>query len=704
MQFFPYLRYVPILLLLVMTTVPAAAESPRKCTIKQLVGTVKIRRGTSVKWSDARPKMPLKETDAIRTFVESEVELETTEGSTIKVGENTTVELTTLKGTAKEQNTSLKIMNGAIIANVKKLVSTGSSFEFETPTATAAIRGTVVGFEVNREQTRVKVYEGRVLVTPQGSKNGVELKPNQMGVVKKGGEQVAVEKFDEKSPVPLSADTSAVGSSKSAGDSLLNTVDSTTETSKDSVGESDSSAVEDTTGRSEVPTEKGTVTLSLSSPSEGAVVAPQSQITVAGSIKPNNCSVSVNGKTVPVSSDGFFKATVAAPVQPGPFELQISAEADGASRSLSRSVTVKSTSLFFSITVPREGQEIVKPLIPVSGSVSPGAEVTVFSMTLPVSAAGSFNGQVPIANEAGEYTLDFEASLDGATQKISRRVVYKPEYRFIVSSPPDRQTVTATNIIIKGEVLPVNADVSVNGRKMSVSSSGQFSGYITIPDEEGEVLLEFEVNAAGINRTENRKIIYKKPPDAYRPQLSASLSKSCWNVTVFDRTTDEEITLWYEIDGSKEFKTLRPNETTCISLENGIHSYRVYAEDREKNLSNTEVLSNHAFLSTTTWLIKMRRPAGSISFDLPPASPGGEPAYYTVEFTIENLPQDDMRLLREVAITNKTNGKRSAVRTFTDNFIETDIELVRQRPNQIQIDVNDINNITKSATFQITVR
>ncbi len=704
MQLFRYLRYVTVLLLLFMATAPAAPQSSRKCTIKQLVGTVKIRRGASVKWTAARPKMPLKETDAIRTFVESEAELETTEGSTIKVGENSTLELKTLKGKGSEQNTSLKIMNGAIVANVKKLVTTGSSFEFETPTATAAIRGTVVGLEVNREQTRVKVYEGRVLVTPQGSKNSVELTPNQMGVVKKGGEQVAVEKFNEKTPVPLSTDTTGTGNATPADDSLNNAADSTTATATDSVGKNDSSTVDDTTGRSEVQTEQGTLVLSLSTPSEGAVVTPQSPIAVTGSVKPNSGSVSVNGKTVPVAGDGSFKATVTAPAQPGVFELQIAAEADESTRSVSRSVTVTSAALFFSVTVPREGQDIVKPLIPVSGSVSPGAEVTVLSMTLPVTASGSFNGQVPIANEAGEYTLDFEANLDGATQKISRRVVYKPEYRFIVSSPPDRQTVTTTNIIIKGEVLPTNAEVSVNGRKMSVSSSGQFSGYVTIPDEEGEVLLEFEVNAAGMSRTENRKIIYKKPPDTYRPQVSASLAKSCWNVTVFDRTADDEITLWYEIDGSKEFKTLRPNESTCISLENGIHSYRVYAEDREKNPSNTEVLSHHAFLSTTTWLIKMRRPAGSISFDLPPASPGREAAFYTIEFTIENLPQDDMRLIREVAITNKTNGKRSAVRTFTDNFIEADIELVRQRPNQIQIDVNDINNITKSTTFQITVR
>jgi hypothetical protein len=686
--------------LLTTMAITSSAAAPRKCTVKQLVGTVKVRRGESTTWSDARPKMPLKQSDAIRTFVESEVELETSEGSTIKIGENSTVELKTLQGTAADQSTAVKILNGAVLANVKKLVSTGSTFEFETPTATAAIRGTIVGLEVNKEQTRVKVYEGRVLVTPQGSKNSVELKQNQVGVVLKGGEKVAVQKFDEKSPIPLSVSGVDSASVKTGADSINASSDSSAV--KESV--QDTVTTVDTAGQSSAPVKAGNFTLVLTSPAEGIQVAPQSPVSVTGTVKPVTAAISVNGRVAPVSADGMFKSTFTAPAQSGSSEITVSADYNGAVKTITRKITVKSSPLTFSVSVPRDGQEISKPLISVSGSVTPGAEVTVMSMKLPVTGSGSFTGQVPIANEAGEYTLDFEADLEGTTQKISRRVVYKPEYRFIVTSPPDRQTITTTNIVIKGEVLPVNAEVSVSGRRMSVGSNGQFSGYITIPDEEGEVVLEFEIAAGGINKTELRKVTYKRPPDTYRPQLSASIAKSCWNVTVFDRTVDEEIVLWYEIDGSKESTTLQPNESTCIPLENGIHTYRTYAEDRQKNVSNTEVLSNYAYLSTTTWLIKMRKPVGSTSFDLPPASPAGEPVFYTVEFTIENLPQEDMRLIREVAVTNKTNGRRIALRTFTDNFIETDIELVRQRANQIQIDVNDINNITKSHTFRITVK
>ena len=97
----------------------------------------------------------------------------------------------------------------------------------------------------------------------------------------------------------------------------------------------------------------------------------------------------------------------------------------------------------------------VKPLIPVIGTVTAGAEVTAMSVKLPLASQGAraaFNGQVPIANEEGELILELEASLDGKTQKITRRVIYRPEFRFILSTPQDRQTVSNTLVQIRGEV------------------------------------------------------------------------------------------------------------------------------------------------------------------------------------------------------------------------------------------------------------
>lgn len=679
-----------------------ALSETRRCSIKQLVGSVKIRRGASTTWSDARPNMPLKESDALRTFMESEAELVTSEGSIVKVGENTTIELSQFYGDAEKQSTNVKILNGAVLANVKKLVSTNSSFEFETPTATAAIRGTVVGFEVSKEITKVKVYEGKVWVVPQGAKKGIEVQPNEMGVVKKGANQVSVEKIDEKSPVILSTTTS---------DSTVN-VDSaqlqiplsgTDSTGSDTTTRHDTTSVVDTSGHSLNKPINAPLTLSLLAPSDGTPFPPQASIPVSGTVTPAGATVSVNGKGVAVSSAGAFKTLLSA-VKSGEFEIQVAAEFNGGSKSVVRRVIVQSSKLLFSVMSPSDGQEIRKPMVAVSGSATPGAEVTVQSIKLPVTASGSFSGQIPIANETGDYTLDFEASFEGATQRVTRKISYKPEYRFIMTSPADRQTITTTMFAVKGEVLPANAEVTVMGRRVPVSGTGQFNGFITIPDEEGEVILDFEISASGINKSETRKIIYVRPPDTFRPQISASVTKGCWSITVFDRTIDEEITLWSDIDAARESRVMRPNESTCIPFESGIHSYSVYAEDKKGNVSSTEVLPNYPYLSGATWLIKMRKPSGNIVLDLPPASPSGEQAIYPVELTIEKLPDDNMHLIREVVITNRTSGKKSYIRTFTDNYITADIELIRNKTNVIQIDANDVNNVTKSQSVQIQVR
>jgi len=548
--------------------------------------------------------MGLREGDAVRTFIESEVELQTGEGTVVRVSENSTMELAALKEDGANQNTSVKILNGSILANVKKLVTPGSSFEFETPTATAAIRGTVVGVDVDKNETRIKVFEGKVAVRSRGAKEEAALEQNQMAVVQSGSKSINVKPFNEKLP-----DFSPSASVDSSG------------------------------------------------------------------IAPSDTSDTVNATGT---------------------------QAD--STQMGQSGATQKMPLMFKLTTPTDGQEFTKPLIPVTGTTTPGAEVRGGAIRFNVMPSGSFSGQIPIADEDGVVTLEFEASLNGSAEKLTRRIIYKPDYRFVVTSPYNRQVVTNRMLSVKGEVHPVNAEVSVMGVRLSVASSGVFSGIVPIADEEGDMTLEFEITGSDLNKTERVTIIRKKSPDTYRPQISASISNNRWNITALDRTVDDELTLRYEIDGVKESRSVRSGEIYGIPLESGVHSYRVYAEDREKNLSAVKTLSDYPFLSGMTWLVRMRKPLGNIAIDIPPASPANEPSIYTVEFTIEKLPDDDMRLIREVVLINKTSGKQIALRKFTDNFIEADVELVRGKTNHLQIDVKDINSKVKSHTFQINAK
>lgn len=711
----------------------------RKCSIKSMIGSVKIRRGAAVNWVDARPNMPLREKDAIRTFIESEVELETTEGTSLKVGENSTIEMAVFLTNGETQNTKVRILNGSLMSNVKKLVTTKSSFEFETPTATAAIRGTIVGFNVSKEKTVIKVYEGTVLVSSGGTKSTVVLKENQMASITNGQKNIPIEKLEENSqrqPVKIN-DSVKVDSVKIDSLKTVNIADSAAakkssldttklpiknipiKSSKDSIYQPDNGIVKG------VP---DNANLQRKAPVENSIIDPiSSKASVLDFIvsspidgleltKPNfqikgkvsrGADVIVNSTRQQVAQDGSFSGQVTTPNRPGDYVIEFEAILNGKSQKISRTVRYKPL-LQLTVLSPSDRQEFNKSIIPISGKVTPGAEVVVNSIKLLVTSDGSFNGQLVIPNEEGEILIEIESSLDGKTQRAVKTVFYKPEYHFVVTSPAEKQIVNSTQIQIKGTVQPSSSDITVNGTKVTVSPSGVFIGVISIPDEEGDVQLEFDVNSSGVSHSEHRSIIYKKKPDNIAPDLQGLFPDkpvtATISFTVIDRTVDEEITFFYDIDGLKNSETGLPNSLFTITLEDGIHNYSVYAKDKAGNLSS-KMSKTITYLSTNGWIITMRKPMGNQYIDVPPSAP--DDSYrprYTIEFIVDNLPDDNMALIREVNIVNQTTGETAQELKFTSNYIEKDFELAPRKTNSFLIDVTDINGIKKTQRAQITLR
>ena len=91
------------------------------------------------------------------------------EGSTIELDGSTEVSLSelSLEGTTSHIGIDQKI--GKTVSRVKKLVDSASSYEVETASAVAAVRGTVFYVSVNRSGvTTVGNMEGMVSVLAQG--------------------------------------------------------------------------------------------------------------------------------------------------------------------------------------------------------------------------------------------------------------------------------------------------------------------------------------------------------------------------------------------------------------------------------------------------------------------------------------------------------------------------------------------------------
>jgi hypothetical protein len=181
---------VSAFVLMFLIAAPLFSQEDRVCTVKGIIGNVKVlsarernpavNRNDVSTWPNLRLNMGLREKDVISTMPESEVKLEITDGSIIKIAENTTVEMSTLRQRGSNTNTRIRVMGGSVVTNVRKLGDSQASFEIETPTSVAAIRGTFVEIDVNENGTVLKTFEGVVEAGPSRSKNRVILEDYQM--------------------------------------------------------------------------------------------------------------------------------------------------------------------------------------------------------------------------------------------------------------------------------------------------------------------------------------------------------------------------------------------------------------------------------------------------------------------------------------------------------------------------------------------
>lgn len=128
-------------------------------------GDVAIRHLNDTRWIAARFKMDIFKGDQLRTVAESRCEVKLSDGSIIRIGENSVFDFgeTNLSKYSRQVDASLK--KGKIWANVTKSFAAANKFEVKSPTAVCAIRGTIYRMDTD-STTRVGVYEGKVDIGP----------------------------------------------------------------------------------------------------------------------------------------------------------------------------------------------------------------------------------------------------------------------------------------------------------------------------------------------------------------------------------------------------------------------------------------------------------------------------------------------------------------------------------------------------------
>lgn len=146
-------------LLLINLAAVVHAEADARVTL--IEGSAQTWRKKNDQWKPLRLNMPLKADDQVKTDAETLVEITYNQGVVVRLDENTHCSIRQ----ASKVHVSTSVSRGNIWVNMKKIASSGRSFEVSTPTAVAAIRGTVFELQSRSDSTTdVAVFDGKVAV------------------------------------------------------------------------------------------------------------------------------------------------------------------------------------------------------------------------------------------------------------------------------------------------------------------------------------------------------------------------------------------------------------------------------------------------------------------------------------------------------------------------------------------------------------
>ena len=171
------LRFVSVVMLFMAVALWAAAPDVM-IKAQSVVGEVSQQHSGKGEWTALKVGAKLKQGDQVRTAVESQVNLEFPDGSQVTISENSVVDVKTLVAAEGSSNTKLDLKTGKLMFNIHKLASSKSSFEFETHTATAAIRGTEGDVQFAGSRSMASLLTGRLEMS--NSQGHATIGPGQM--------------------------------------------------------------------------------------------------------------------------------------------------------------------------------------------------------------------------------------------------------------------------------------------------------------------------------------------------------------------------------------------------------------------------------------------------------------------------------------------------------------------------------------------
>jgi len=146
-----------------------------RISVKTVTGKVSFLRPPTNKRRTIRIGTVLRQRDVIYTEEESSLEIVFENGSIVKIQENALLKLTEIAKKISEGRTLMNLTTGNLTFKVNSLTGELASFRFETPTFSAAIRGTEGGLGVTGKNSMAYLREGKLLMEPIGRSSALSI-------------------------------------------------------------------------------------------------------------------------------------------------------------------------------------------------------------------------------------------------------------------------------------------------------------------------------------------------------------------------------------------------------------------------------------------------------------------------------------------------------------------------------------------------
>tara|TARA_R110001592_G_scaffold360979_3_gene670526 strand:+ start:13972 stop:15648 length:1677 start_codon:yes stop_codon:yes gene_type:complete len=180
-------------------------HQPKPAMVKELTGDALLKKASSSRYEILKTNMLIMVGDEVATK-NGNIVIEFADGSTIRLEEHSNLVFNKLShfGKTGMVDTRLRLKQGSLTTDIPPLVK-GSRYEIKTPSAVAAVRGTVFRLHSTDKETKIEVIEGTVEFSGQHGKMLVDA--GQGATISEGNSRIEVIKLPSPPRTQLAKET-----------------------------------------------------------------------------------------------------------------------------------------------------------------------------------------------------------------------------------------------------------------------------------------------------------------------------------------------------------------------------------------------------------------------------------------------------------------------------------------------------------------